>query len=41
LPSWLDSTEQIISLDQFVNHLFPLVGYVGISLDEVHEPTVD
>lgn len=41
LPEWFSSTETMTTLDEFANGLFPLVGYVGFSLDEVHEPTVD
>ena len=40
-PSWFDGEIAVRTLDELANELFPLVGYVGGSFHEIHEPTVD
>ena len=40
-PEWYESDSPVITLDAFVNELFPLVNYVGTSLDRSHDPTVE
>ena len=40
-PDWYESDKQVITLEAFVEELFPMINYVGESLDKSHEPTVE
>lgn len=40
-PSWYESDEMVVTLDAFVGGLFPIINWVGGSLDRSHEPTVE
>lgn len=40
-PNWFDTEDMVVTLDVFANTLFPIISYVGGSLDKSHEPTVE
>jgi hypothetical protein len=40
-PDWYESDLPVITLENFVGELFPIISYVGDSLDKSHEPTVE
>jgi hypothetical protein len=40
-PEWYESEEAVVTLEAFVGGLFPIINYVGDSLDKSHEPTVE
>lgn len=39
-PRWYESQEPIVTLDEFIGGLFPLIAFAGELLAESHEPTV-
>ena len=40
-PEWYDSRDRVITLENFAQELFPLIGYVAENLAKSHEPTVE
>lgn len=40
-PDWFDTEDMVVTLDVFASALFPIIAYVGGSLDKSHEPTVE
>lgn len=40
-PDWFDTEDMVVTLDVFASTLFPIIAYVGGSLDKSHEPTVE
>jgi len=40
-PDWYESDEASMTLDTFVGGLYPIISYVGQTLDKSHEPTVE
>lgn len=40
-PNWFESDDIVVTLDVFASILFPIIAYVGGSLDKSHEPTVE
>lgn len=40
-PEWYDSRDRVITLENFAQELFPLIGYVANNLARSHEPTVE
>ncbi len=40
-PSWYEAPERIITIDDFANKLFPLIGYVADNLARSHDPIVE
>jgi hypothetical protein len=40
-PDWYESEEMVVTLESFVGGLYPIISYVGRSLDKSHEPTVE
>jgi hypothetical protein len=39
-PDWYESDMPVVTLEVFAEELFPLINYVGESLDDSHDPTV-
>lgn len=40
-PDWYDSEDQVVTLERFVDGLYPIIEYVGGALHKSHEPTVE
>lgn len=40
LPDWYSSADRVVRLEDFVNDLFPIVGYLARELAAVKEPTL-
>lgn len=40
-PDWYESEEQVVTLENFAEQLFPFIGFVGENLAKSHEPTVE
>ena len=40
-PKWYESQEPVITLDEFIGGLFPLISFASELLAESHEPTVE
>ena len=40
-PDWYESDSAVVTLEAFTEELFPLITYVGTSLDKSHDPTVE
>lgn len=40
-PDWYESEEMVVTLEAFAGGLFPIISYIGKSLDKSHEPTVE
>jgi hypothetical protein len=40
-PEWFGSIENIITLENFVNNLFPIIGYIGQILATARAPTAE
>lgn len=39
-PEWYESDDTVLTLESFIKELYPIIEYVGSSLDKSHEPTV-
>ncbi|MEI6039888.1 MAG: DUF2207 domain-containing protein [Candidatus Berkelbacteria bacterium] len=39
-PDWYESDTSVVTLETFAGELFPIISYIGESLDKSHEPTV-
>ncbi|MCL5407402.1 MAG: DUF2207 domain-containing protein, partial [Patescibacteria group bacterium] len=40
-PSWYESGEKTVTLENFIGEFFPFIGYVAENLARSHEPTVE
>lgn len=40
-PTWYESQEAVVTLDEFIGGLFPLIAFASELLAESHEPTVE
>lgn len=40
-PEWYESSESVVTMESFIEGIFPIINYVGETLAKSHEPTVE